>query len=191
MVKKTLPAFSQIFSFTFEEFKASEAARITGLSTVLQLDYRRRGYLPTSKGHARFNAIDLAELWTLRVLADRGIGPQRGKIVSRACAEAMVLFALKDKAAWSGWPRGLLKAPTPWLDMDFANSHFSERRSEHLLVWWGEESFVWTNDLSEAFVSARPNGSEAAAIVLDIEFAGVELLQNAAGPLVKVEKAND
>ena len=67
-------------------FTPAEAEQITGVTGAVQRDWRRHGYLPSTKGHARFELHDLAELWLLKMFTDRGIGPQRAKVVSASLA---------------------------------------------------------------------------------------------------------
>ncbi len=83
-------------------FTPREAERITGVSTVMQRDWRRHGYLPVNEGHMRFNVFGLAELLALRLLAERRIGPQQGKLVSDWLAAGITRFALQSRHAYEG-----------------------------------------------------------------------------------------
>jgi hypothetical protein len=87
---------------TLTTFNPGEAERITGVSTVQQRDWRRRGYLPANEGHARFDAFSLGELWALKLLADRGIGPQQSKDVIDFCGRGMAWFGLESVDAYEG-----------------------------------------------------------------------------------------
>ena len=86
-------------------FSPAQVSEITGLSPVMQADWRRRDILPKHSGHARFNALEIAEIWLLKMLSDRGVGPQHCKHVARRGAEGVVLAALQNPEAWSQVPR--------------------------------------------------------------------------------------
>jgi hypothetical protein len=79
-----------------------EAERIIDVSTAQQRDWRRRGFLPHRDGHARFDIFDLAEMWTIKLLADRGIGPQLAMDVAALCAVGMAWHALAYGDAYDG-----------------------------------------------------------------------------------------
>lgn len=89
-------------TITLTVFTPGEAERITGLTTVMQRDWRRRGFVGASEGHARFNGFDLAEMWALKLLSDRGIGPQHGREVADWLAGGIMLYALQDRRAYEG-----------------------------------------------------------------------------------------
>ncbi|MEE9271713.1 MAG: hypothetical protein V3U57_00320 [Robiginitomaculum sp.] len=59
----------------FNTFTPSELAEITGLSTTMQRDWRRRGILATSDGHAKFDIYDLTEVYFMARMSESGIGP--------------------------------------------------------------------------------------------------------------------
>ena len=97
--------------FTLAAFTPAEAATITGVSTALQLDWRRHGYLPSNDGHARYDAFDLARMLVMKLLADKGVGPKHtadnedGTTIGDLadwCAAGVVLRAMKWVEAWSG-----------------------------------------------------------------------------------------
>jgi hypothetical protein len=89
-------------TFTLTTFTPSQVEAITTLSTTLQRDWRRRGFLPYGDGHARFDAMDVAELWVMKLLADRGIGPQQGRDCAPWPAYGIVARALTDARAYEG-----------------------------------------------------------------------------------------
>lgn len=89
--------------YTLTLFTPAEAERVTTLSTVNQRDWRRRGYLlSTTSGHARFDAFALAETWSLKLLADRGVGPQEAQSVARLLGASIVRQALLWVDAYEG-----------------------------------------------------------------------------------------
>lgn len=88
--------------YTMTTFTPAEAERVTGVSTALQRDWRRHGYLPAGEGHARFNGFDLAEMWALKLLSDRGIGPQQGCDVADWLSGGIMMHALQHRHAYEG-----------------------------------------------------------------------------------------
>ncbi len=89
-------------SITVARFGASEAERITGVSAMRQRDFRRHGYLPPITGRARFDVFELAELFVLKIMMDRNIGPQEAMNVTDICALGIVWHALMEKGAFAG-----------------------------------------------------------------------------------------
>lgn len=90
--------------YTLSTFTPGEAEAITGLTTTMQRDWRRpeRGYLAKGDGHARFDCFDLAKMLTMKVLADRGVGPQQSKEVAEWCAAGICFHALAWKDSYEG-----------------------------------------------------------------------------------------
>jgi hypothetical protein len=77
-------------------FSAGEAEVITGVSTTLQRDWRRHGYLPESGGRrARFTVRDLAHLLIIKCVADVGDGPGRGARLAKKAAAIVETIALQ------------------------------------------------------------------------------------------------
>lgn len=87
---------------TLNLFRPGEAEAITGLSTAMQRDYRRRGFLPKNEGHARFNVFELAEMFMLKQLSDRGFWPEFFAPVAHLAAKGVALQALKFADAYEG-----------------------------------------------------------------------------------------
>lgn len=87
---------------TLAHFTPAEAERITGVSTALQRDWRRRNLLPSMSGHARFDVFELARMAVLKHLADRGIGPSLAGDEADWCAAAVAHAALGWHEAWDG-----------------------------------------------------------------------------------------
>jgi DNA-binding transcriptional MerR regulator len=91
------------YKYTLSAFTPGEAGAITGVSPDLQRDWRRRGYLPASgDGHARFDLYQLAHLFFLRTMADRGIGPQHSHELADIASGAIAYGALQDSSAFEG-----------------------------------------------------------------------------------------
>ena len=60
------------------EFTPAQVAAITGVSVVLQRDWRRRGYLSSSSDgkHNRYGLRDVCLIYALRAFSDTGLGPR-------------------------------------------------------------------------------------------------------------------
>jgi len=90
------------FKIVLNRFSPAEAAKIVQVSTTLQRNWRRHGYLPVAEGHARFDVFALAELYALGVLAARGVGPHQGIEVAELIGAGIVWNALAVRAAYEG-----------------------------------------------------------------------------------------
>ncbi|MCX5513738.1 hypothetical protein C3941_13660 [Kaistia algarum] len=89
-------------SYTLTAFTPAEVEKITGLSTMMQRDWRRRGFIPVVGGHARFDPFSLAEIFVMKLLADRGIGPIHSRGVAEWCAIGILWNALLWVDAYEG-----------------------------------------------------------------------------------------
>ncbi|MFT3724633.1 MAG: hypothetical protein QM773_13750 [Hyphomonadaceae bacterium] len=87
---------------TLASFSPAEVAEITGLSTLMQRDWRRRGYLRSTDGHARFDPFDVLEVWSMKELADRGVGPVHSKDVAEWVAIGAMYHATTFREAYEG-----------------------------------------------------------------------------------------
>lgn len=88
--------------YVFTMFTPAEVEKITSLNTVTQRDWRRRQFLPVVEGHARFDAFAVAEIWVMKMLSDRGVGPQASKEVAGWCATGILWYALQNVDAYEG-----------------------------------------------------------------------------------------
>lgn len=104
-------------TLTLTTFTPAEAEAITGVSTASQRDWRRRGFLASGDGHARFDAFDLARMLVIRLLSDRGIGPaqtaQAPSLAFGDIASICAVGALGNAFSWSdAWEGDLEDIPT-------------------------------------------------------------------------------
>ena len=90
--------------FELTQFRAKDVERITGASTTTLRDWRRRGYLPKKTGHPKFNCIELLQVWAMKMLADRGIGPSLAAGIATQCGIVGAWFALREPYAYDGGP---------------------------------------------------------------------------------------
>lgn len=87
---------------TLTSFTPGEAERTTGLSTNMQRDWRFRGFLPKSDGHARFDLFDLSGMLAMKMLSDRGIGPQISRELFPWLSAGIAYSVLKNHEAYEG-----------------------------------------------------------------------------------------
>lgn len=88
--------------FSVADFSPSEAAEISGLSQTMQRDWRRRGFLPSNEGRARFTAFEVASMLAMKLLSDQKIGPSATQELAPKFALGIVCLALTWCEAWEG-----------------------------------------------------------------------------------------
>jgi len=93
---------AKTFTYRLFTFDSADASVMTGASANSQRDWRRMGYLPKVKGHARYDLYDLCELWILQACAVQGYGPKRAKSFSRSAATHMAWQTLLLLGAYKG-----------------------------------------------------------------------------------------
>lgn len=187
-----IPSFSGLTLFP-----PSEAGRITGLTTGQQANLRRRGHLPPRSGstHTRFDALALAELTVMAMLADRGIGPAKSKHVAGSCAARIVGHALLWRSAWLGDPESIpgdgWKAKAIWL-----RDQLTTIPDQRFLIWGDVAGHpdgwtCFTNDPMRYLDGSAdgPRLSASVSLILDLEAIGWELLDRAGRPLARVDAA--
>lgn len=134
---------------TLLTFPASAAERITGLSAETQRVWRRRGYLPANKGHARFNVFDLAAIKFMAMLSEIGIGPDRSSAIAALGGDALASHALFAVDAYEGFTEEDIAPDFHW---NICAAFGKTPRRERYFVIWGDKSASFTSDLSRAFV---------------------------------------
>ena len=65
-------------TYTAAHFSPNDVEGITELSTTMQRDWRRRGFIETQNGHAKFDPFEVATIWIAKTLADRLNGWEKG-----------------------------------------------------------------------------------------------------------------
>ena len=88
--------------FRVTKFGPSEAAEITGASTATQLNWRKRGFLPVTGGHARFDLFDLLKLTFVVDVGGLGIGPTDAFPSAEWVAHHALFYALAVERAVDG-----------------------------------------------------------------------------------------
>jgi hypothetical protein len=183
------------FFISYTLFTAGEAERITGVSAATQRDWRRRGYLTVhnrrtdAHGKAAWNRYDvhgLAELLTMRILQERGMGPSDTRGIAAGVADAIMHHALCCMSAIDDQTKSLerlareRKAPLGTL---FVRPTASYR-------FWVE----WANsttggpalDLDGHFLDPSNPKLQGAIIVLDLKALGLLLVESTDKYLVTV-----
>lgn len=182
--------------YTFSTFTPGEVEKITGLTTVQQRDWRRRGFLPANAGgHARFEASVVAELWTMQLLADRDVGPQYSREIARFGGAGILAGAFELKEAFEGDHLRALEWNAKHVELHWRNQSewLTQRIFRELLdlrfkparylLWLPDGRELWCSSLEEA----EADLSEGAVILLDQTALGHAFVRRAGRPLVHVE----
>ncbi|MEO3428922.1 hypothetical protein AAFN88_08715 [Pelagibius sp. CAU 1746] len=192
-------------TFTPTLFTPGEAEGITGVSTALQRDWRRRGFLPSNDGHARFDVFALAEMWALRLLAERGIGPQQSRKAAAWLAAGIVHEALQHRQAYEGdFEAAALRGAHPDDNvqdrLDVLARWIVQERSRprgagqvlpaRFFVWTGDGKRRWVDSVDAWFddIDGGRRKGAGAVIVMDQRALGRRLLDLARRPFVHVEE---
>ena len=133
---------------TLTMFTPAEAERITGVTTTMQRDWRRRGILKKEGDTARFDLFDLCELLTLKLLSDRGIGPKAAAEVVTWCGYGVAYHSLDAVDAYEGdhhrtnEARGLTDIPLSTADRDaiIAAMEAAGEKGPAPTVRWGDKA---------------------------------------------------
>lgn len=89
------------FALHLQTFASSDVERVTGHTQVMQRDWRRHGYLPSTGGRrARFSLEETASVLIMKRMADRGVGPSVSRPLADQVAPSVLRFALDDRRAW-------------------------------------------------------------------------------------------
>lgn len=187
-------------------FSPSEAEAITGLTTTMQRDWRRRGLLPTNDRHAKFDVFALAEMATLKMLSDRGIGPQIAKSAAFWCSIGIVWQALHFIDAYQGdhlrtfeWLPEAECPKVPPLPEDIANlaKRTGVRVPASGSIHWGAQAMfmqrhVFTMIGAEHVIPARyfiwwADDSHIFHVSLDRAFSDLSADPRYAGPVVVLD----
>jgi hypothetical protein len=194
-----------VATLTLTTFTPGEAEKITSVSTAQQRDWRRRGFVRSNEGHARFDAYELAELWTLKLLSDRGIGPQLAKGVADWVAAGIVWHALKWVDAYEGDHQRALEWNKSFIErydsFDWGDKALWLRGTIHrdrgfggavpapYFIWLADGSHVFHMSVDAVFGDGTSSDPRFAGpvIVLDLSALGSTLLGRAKRPFVHVE----
>jgi hypothetical protein len=192
--------------FSLTQFTPAEAEAITGVSTTMQRDWRRRGFLSTVDGHARFDLFDLAEMKAMHMLAFRGVGPIQSQYVRLFLGLGIAWHILCEEDSYSGdhdltstWSYSTSNAMAPtqipwnqkgeWLAKYFLRERFGPITPANLFIWWAnnEHTFHYSLDLAFADPKFRNSVNSGPAIIIDLAVAADLIMVSAAKPFVHVE----
>lgn len=85
----------------FETFTPSEAEDISMLPQATVRNWRRAGYLPRPKGHARYSVVELLVQLAMQALVARGVKPEVASAYSGELARAIFQSLLLSDKAYS------------------------------------------------------------------------------------------
>lgn len=182
------------FEYTLTEFTPGEAEKITGVSTAMQRDWRRREFLPSNKGHARFDLFDLAEMMFLQAMSDRGIGPQRSKPLAAITGRGIAFGALMCQAAYEGdlAPGSDMTRAIDAIGKTARDKDAARVISGRYLIVWADGKETWHVNVQKA-IDDLPEKQKwkkltGPVLVLDQWAMGAALVQRAGRPLIHSER---
>lgn len=84
-----------------ETFTPAEAEVITQVTQATVRNWRRAGYLPRPKGHARYTAPDLLLMSAMHALVSRGLAPEAASAFAATIAQATFKFLINNSFSYS------------------------------------------------------------------------------------------
>lgn len=175
-------------------FTPGEVEAVSGLSTVMQRNWRRHGYLPsTNDGHARFNAFDIARLMVMKMFSDHGVGPHESSKVAKICSVGIVYAALQERKAYNDdldveaqrKQRVDLQSISRGIVREYTGQGLVPAQ---YFIWWADGTHVWHHSLNDAFppFEFRNPKTIGPVMVLDLNALGQELLAKIGKPLAHI-----
>lgn len=210
------PAFDHFATttanFRFAQFPAADVEAITGLSTSMQRDWRRRGFLPKSAKHPRHNVFGLAALYVMKLLAEHGRGPAGADVYAQALAPVIVKMALAwSERAWATAPQQILDIIGDSACGDISDDERHARAVDLLFreldvgavatpphaIWWPTGTLELGNysELSSTRAAQGTESEEAdarfdgPALVLPLDTIAANLVRRAGRPFVELHSA--
>lgn len=177
MKPRYLPHPADVYDVELTYFTPAGTEQVTGLSTAMQRDWRKRGFLPQGDGHARFAIFDLCRLFLLKRLSDRGVGPDKASaVVDNAAFElALQVLAVTDAwgfdgyvPSWSIFRSELSRRAMEAHVQDLSNASSSVGLPK--FVWWADDSCTLCESIDSALnemLSDDPRSS-GPIIILDL-----------------------
>jgi DNA-binding transcriptional MerR regulator len=208
-------------NYELKQFTPGEAAKISGVSVTTQRDWRRRGFLPKTDGHARFDAFEVAEMLVLSCLGQQGIGPSQVRAVLPSLGAGVVGAALRSPRSVSGDVEAIWLEPArlPALLKDIETSrddpssrwhplweergyqlrlkilrgagHEPEKIGDCALIW-ADGSIAFYGTPISAYETVEPEDRRRAGVVVVVDFVGIsEVLLNRAGAILSIHRWTD
>jgi hypothetical protein len=172
------------------DFKAGEAAEISGVSQALQRDWRRRGFLGDvgETGRVRFPLSDVVHLKVMKMLSDGGIGV-KGASVLASHASAAVLAALETMPEAIGFDGADLRSDeVPGFLEQIGRTHWKA-----MFMFFPLPEPNGTGPLSDGYFLISPaqiqeivekDGPWSYGLLFNLRTIALEMVQKARGPLV-------
>jgi len=159
-------------------FTPGEAERVTGVSTVQQRDWRRRGFLSAGDGGwTMYRSIDLAELLVMRQAAALGVGPAVAKAWATSAAWRIQQFAEQFPGVVEDQTEGEVGSRMRW---------HSDPPQRFLIVTHGTGAH-FTDSIDSLFgsedVITPHTAAIGSAVVIDLRSLALELFHRAGRPL--------
>lgn len=175
---------------SYATFKPREIEELTGISTSLQRDWRRRGLLQKKGGGwTKYDTEDLVNLTVAKVAIDRGMAASSALYISQAANFALLAYVLRDATEFDpAVPTKSKKTMIDKVPKKSASKYFRRflavaNNPENL-----EEGIVFVDDVSTAFDLWRSRELEfGAAVVIDLFAVAEMIVKRAARPLCFVE----
>ncbi len=179
--------------FTLETFSPAEAAKMSGLSVVNQRDYRRKGFLPSHEGRARFTVYDIA---VMRALIDFIADPSSILEVVEEYSSIAADWAMchedgiaADWAALVDAGYGSDPADRSTIACNVVADFAGAPPTKDLFYWLKGYGAGLTDDVASLFKGDAPY-DPAVAMVVSFERIGAQIRKAAPRPLLNVTVAN-
>jgi hypothetical protein len=160
----------------------------------------------TFDNHAA-DVVEVAGIWALKILADRGIGPQIGKQVASWLAYGIAYHALREidledqvrknlvarlrKKTFEGIESFITRTTrteSPWINQTLKRLAHSRGQKAFIpsrfLIWWPDGSYEWSETVGSTILAEEDRQGGGAVIFLDQMALGRELRRRAGKPLV-------
>ena len=177
----------------FAKFTPSEVAHITGISTALQRDWRRRGLLEKkNEGWSQFDLDDVVRLSVAGLLIEHGIAARFA--LDAAVAPHIQFLTMIGERSTEFDPELPESLKTTWarkipqrVKKRFRRFYIYARNFHEF-----PRNVTITDNLNKIFDGWREEGIDAgAAIVIDLESLADRIVDRAGRPLMRVELVDD
>jgi hypothetical protein len=178
------------FRNVFSTFTAGEAEAITGVTAVMQRDWRRHEYLRAqSEGWSKHDTHALAQMIFMKAMADVGVGPSISGPVSQSAAMRIEYFAFSQPNAVADNTGGQFMQFVRARKESVASFFIRWTNKSEVESWaivWRDRSVAFATDLRDAVKGIAPE-VRSSMIAVDLDLLGSILAQRAGRPLVTVE----
>lgn len=192
------------FKIELVKFTPKQVEEITGLSAIRQRDLRRHGYLPSNKGHARFDIFELSEMYVLQLMLERNIGPKRAKVISETCALGITWAVFNSDNAYGrdydliSGAHGTSNNIAKELDTDkafyfrsniFNINSFKDTVPDEYFIWWANGEHSWYTLVDQAFEEVMEHDVKLAGpiIILSLNSLASDLIRRAGSVFANVK----